>query len=435
MRFSPGASVSGLVLGVSLLLLQGCVTVEILDKRPLVNLPDSPLLQARTAEVRPGGVLLNNLYRRTFTPESMRFEGLFAAPVPGAEPQYTLHIAPEFQQDPAAFPKALLVLLTASVFPGMAENRVRSTMVVTSGGQEVFRDEQDVAVRANIALLFPMAMLLRIGREDEVGVGAEAWKKAVPPYLEALHRQALLQRVEQDRVAFDPVAGKRTPAAWEAFLGANPSSFFRGEALRGLAASASRARDPLAAHKSYAARYPDYARYLDAGDALWFVGPAGLQVVDIAPAIRRGTGAELLASQIRAARQPYKLFSDDELALLKRRGVPDVVAAAMMDVTREVDLAAAPVVAPDAGGRAARGGALFATMAAPAAANNMAPAAPAQPQGLGAKVAGGAAECAKAYIAKKACEKIPDPTPFGFAIKACIKKVKQTYGGAGCPML
>lgn len=414
--------------------LTGCITYKHIPVAPVADVPASEVLRSRTATVVPP----SRLALVASMPGNRKLQAHMADSTATwfAPPSGTVDYQVEYNhsqkmtnggQFGATF---VLYLFTGGGLPAVGTMSEQSEMIIRANGEEVFRDTQVTRVRRALTVWTPFALFA-----GSMGTGQPT--QAVD-HLVAGHRAALSRRIDEEQTDFSTAVAAGTAAAFGQYLDSHPRSFFRGEALRGLSAIAARSGNPLAAHKSYAARYPDYARYLDIGDALWFVGPPGMQVMDIAPAIRRGTGAELLAAQIRAARQPYKLFNDDELALLKRRGVPDLVAAAMMDVTREVSVAPTAVMEPDAGGRAVRGGALFSTMAAPAAAGNaatMAPAAPAQAEGVGAQAAGAASECAKAYIAKKACEKIPDPTPFGFAIKACIKKVKQTYGGAGCPLL
>lgn len=414
--------------------LTGCITYKHIPAAPVADVQAPEVLRSRTATVAPPP----RLALVASMPGNRRLQARMAesttswfAPPAGGTVDYQVEYnhsqkATNGGQFGATF---VLYLFTGGGLPFVGTMNEQSEMIVRANGEEVFRDTQVTQVRRALTVWTPFALFAG-------SMGAAQPTQAVD-HLVAGHRAALNRRINEEQLAFSAAAAAGTAAAFGQYLDNHPRSFFRGEALRRLSQLAARSSNPLAAHKPYAARYPDYVRYIDGNDALWFVGPPGMQVMDIAPAIRRGTGAELLASQIRAARQPYKVFSEEELAQLKRRGVPDAVAAAMLDVTREVGVAAA-VTAPDSGVQAAGGGALFATMAAPAAASNgatMAPATPAQPEDLGAKVAGGAAECAKAYIAKKACEKIPDPTPFGFAIKACIKQVKKTYGGAGCPLL
>lgn len=404
--------------------LAGCITYRHVPTGPVVDAPAPDVLRDRTATVTPparlamvAGVPGNRKLQARVAESTASW---FAPPAGGAvdyqvEYNHTQKMA-HGGQFGATF---VLYLFTGGGLPLVATMGEQSEMVIRANGEEVFRDTQTTEVRRALTVWTPFALFS--------GTPGGGQPMQAMDHLVAGHRAALNRRVNEEQQAFSAAAATGTAVAFGQYLDSHPRSFFRGEALRGLAAIATRSGNPLAAHKSHAARYPDYVRFIDGNDALWFVGPPGMQVIDIAPAIRRGTGAELLASQIRAARQPYRLFSAEELVLLKRRGVPDSVAAAMIDVTREVGVAAVPVAVPDGGG------ALFTSLAAPAAAGDAV--APAQPDGLGAKVAGGAAECAKAYVAKKACEKIPDPTPFGFAIKACIKKVKQAYGGAGCPLL
>lgn len=392
--------------------LSGCVTYKYLPEEPTVDVPMPEALHSRTAQVQSHLVSSSFTYagNAKFARYQQQAMASWFAPASAQGSDYVFAVAGEDKTSHAG-PRLLSLIFGFASYGGLptvAKVDKTSVMQISSPAGVVFNDTQTAKLRRTFTIWTPLSIL-----------GGGRWgmsepKKSIDHVL-AGHRAALVRLYNEQQLAFGSAAERGTAIAFEDYLGKHPASFFHAEALRGLAAWAARAPDPLAEHQRYAAAYPGYVRYLDSGDALWFVGPKDGRVMDLQAALRQGIAPDLLATQIRTAGKPYRNFNNEELGWLKQKGIPDVVVMAMLDATRGGAQAVA-AVAP---------GAATSVMTAPAAA----------PATLGEKAAGAAGECTKAYLAKKTCEKIPDPTGFGLVTRACIKKVKQTYGGAGCPLL
>lgn len=400
-------------------LLSGCIAYRHVPPAPQASAAIPAVLQQRTAAVAPPATLFMVAHQTSNQQLRERASSTvatwFAAPVPGAEPDYriTLSTSRHGTHMGKFTGTFLLYLVTLGLAPAINTGAHSSELVISAGGQEIFRDVQLTELEDMFSMWGPVSGM--------VGKAGSSQPQAAVDYLMSGHGAALARRVAQDQGAFATVAAQGTAEAFGNYLAANPNSFFRGEALRGLSVLASRMPAPLAAHRANLGKYPDYIRFLADSEALWFVGPEGMRVMDIGPALQAGTAAELLAAQIRAAGKPYKVFSAAELGVLKSRGIPDTVVAAMLDAT-----SASGHVAGMANSLAPAS-ALPATSSVPAA-----PSAPALPGTAAApKTAGDvAAECAKKFAAIKACEQIPS-----FGASVCKSQVNKKYASMACALV
>ncbi|HIL22873.1 MAG TPA: hypothetical protein EYG20_06295, partial [Alcanivorax sp.] len=166
--------------------------------------------------------------------------------------------------------------------------------------------------------------------------------------------------------------------------------------------------------KAYAAiveKHPEFADDIQGNERLLFVGPADLRVMDVLKETYRKRSAPAMAASIKAAGQPYGLFTPEESSWLTREGLPADVVAAMIEVSE-------PKAAPGAGP---------AGLMAAAAPGGQAGAQPV----AGTTLEATATECSKAYAAKKVCETLPGD-PFGLLMRGCMAQVKKKFGGSGC---
>lgn len=67
--------------------------------------------------------------------------------------------------------------------------------------------------------------------------------------------------------------------------------------------------------------------------ALLFSGPKNLMVINLLNYRKKGLGDIVLASKIKSLDQPYRDYSFDEMLILKKYGLSDIIISAMMDVT------------------------------------------------------------------------------------------------------
>lgn len=238
-------------------MLAGCVTSMNLPPGPVADVAAPAVLKSRTATVTgthsyaapafaAGGAAGGT------NPPSVNAEiqGWFAAPVADAS-DYQVQIGNTVQKGKDIWPSFFIYMLSLGVLPAWRTDTITSRLSVSAGGVELYSDTQQTRLRSALTVFSPFAFMAA----NKSG-GAGAVDSTV--YLLSAHRAALAQRVEQERVAFEAVAQRGTAADFEGYLASTPHSFFRGEALRGLAALAARARKPKLAHKDYQARYPDY---------------------------------------------------------------------------------------------------------------------------------------------------------------------------------
>jgi hypothetical protein len=67
-------------------------------------------------------------------------------------------------------------------------------------------------------------------------------------------------------------------------------------------------------------------------DALWFIGPEDLRVIDLVDAIKKGTSQTVLAARTET-QGPYKSFDDEETRRLRRMGLSSDLIASMIRST------------------------------------------------------------------------------------------------------
>jgi len=166
--------------------------------------------------------------------------------------------------------------------------------------------------------------------------------------------------------------------------------------------------------KAYAAivdKHPEFADNIHGNERLLFVGPADLRVMDVLKQTYRKRSAPAMAASIKAAGQPYALFTPEESSWLTKEGLPADVVAAMIEASE-------PKTTP---------GGVPAGLMTAAAPGGQAGAQPVAGNALEVT----ATECSKAYAAKKVCETMPGD-PFGLLMRGCMAQVKKKFGGSGC---
>lgn len=291
--------------------------------------------------------------------------------------------------------------LTLSIVPTVTTSDGETTLTITAGDQELYRHTERYQMRSAISL-FPTAYAVGPG-------GTTAAEQATVDQL-SRHKLALGRYIAARQQEYEAAVSAHSVEGYRQFLKDNPDSLFRMETLRRLAEMAP-SRNALAYHRENAELEPAYIVYLPDEYDIWFLGPEGFRVYEVLQQSRTESDT-LLVSRIKAAAQPYKVFSSDEISLLKEGGLSDELIAAMIDVSAS---APAAVAAP----------ATAAATAAPAAAPTEAP--PAE----GAPTVGDiAAQCAKRYAAMKACDNVPS-----FGANICRNQVKRQYSHIACQLI
>jgi len=199
--------------------------------------------------------------------------------------------------------------------------------------------------------------------------------------------------------------------AYRGYLGDNPASFFRMETMRRLASLAPES-DAQAFHRQNLALDSAYMLYLPDEYDVWFAGPEVMRVHDVLRLSAEQDEA-LLASRIRAAAQPYKVFDGNEISLLQEGGLSPALIAAMIDASAGT-ATTTPTAAADPGAPV-----MPVAGAAPVAGQQAAPGA-----------ADIAAQCAKRYAAIKACDQVPS-----LGANLCRSQVKKKYNHLACELI
>jgi hypothetical protein len=144
----------------------------------------------------------------------------------------------------------------------------------------------------------------------------------------ASHRRELGKWVATEKQTYDQEIAGKDILEQRQWLIDNPRSLFAGEILGNLASHTPRP-DTLGWHQENVSLFPGYLAFLSEEDALWFVGPDGMQVIDLVDAAKRGTSQSILAAQVET-QGPYKVFSDDEIHRLSKSGLSSDLIAAMI---------------------------------------------------------------------------------------------------------
>ena len=297
-------------------------------------------------------------------------------------------------------------ILTLGVLPTWLTTEGETVMEVKSGEEVLFQNREPVAYRSALSMLLPSAYLLGSPGTGQYQVMADDQLNR--------HKQALQQYIQSQQKDYETTVSAGTVQAYRQYLQNNPESFFRMETLRRLSELAP-ATHALPFHRDNVALDNAYIVYLPDEYDIWFLGPQDMKVYDVLR-LSREEDETLLASRIRAANQPYKVFNGDEIALLKEGGLSPGLIAAMIDASANPTPVKPAAVAPTV--TSATSGAASPGTPSPAEVT-------AQPG-----MADIAAQCAKRYAAMKACDQVPS-----FGANVCRSQVKKKYSHIACELI
>ena len=298
-----------------------------------------------------------------------------------------------------------IYFLSLGLLPSWLTTEGETVLEVKSGDEVLFQNREPVAYRTSLSVWLPTAYAFG-------GPGKGQYQVMVSDQLNR-HKLALGQYVASQQAAYEKAVSAGTVDAYRQYLKDHPDSFFRMETMRRLAELAP-GTGTLAFHRQNVELDNAYLVYLPDEYDVWFVGPEGMRVHDVLR-LSRGEDDSLLASRIKAAGQPYKVFDSNEISLLKEGGLSSALIAAMIDASANAPAAPAqPAVAQPASAVAVQPAA-----AAPAG----------EPPGQNT-VGDIAAQCAKRYAAMKACDQVPS-----FGANICRSQVKKKYSHIACELI
>lgn len=297
-------------------------------------------------------------------------------------------------------------LVTLGILPAVYTSRGETVMEIKSDGELLYQSRQPVAWRSALSVMLPTAYA--VGSAEK-----SAYKVMVDDQLNR-HKLAMGQYIASQKSAYEAAVSAGTVTAYRDYLENNPESFFRMETMRRLASLAPET-GALAFHRQNLTLDDAYMLYLPDAYDVWFIGPEGMRVHDVLR-LSRQEEEVLLASRIRAAGQPYKVFDSNEISLLREGGLSATLIAAMIDASASGPAAGQPAAGP------ANAAPVANAVPASAPAPGVAPAAP---------TAGDiAAQCAKRYAALKACDQVPS-----FGANLCRSQVKKKYNHLACELI
>ena len=299
--------------------------------------------------------------------------------------------------------------LSLGLLPSWLTTEGETVLEVKAGDEVLFQNREPVAYKTSLSVWLPTAYAFG-------SPGSGQYQVMVTDQLNR-HKMALGQYVASQQAAYEQAVSAGTAEAYRQYVKDHPDSFFRMETLRRLAALAP-ATNALAFHRQNVDLDEAYILYLPDDYDVWFLGPEDMRVHDILRLSRKEDEA-LLASRIKAAGQPYKVFDSNEIGMLREGGLSSALIAAMIDASANAPAAAQrPAVAQPA--------ALDASAAGPAA-----PAPAAGEEAAGPTTVGDiAAQCAKRYAAMKACDQVPS-----FGANICRSQVKKKYSHIACELI
>ena len=301
-----------------------------------------------------------------------------------------------------AVPNLLLTIFSAGLIPWMIPSRFESTIEMRAGDELVYQDSSAYRGRVFYAA-YPIGTI----RQKDTLQQAQ-WYAAL-----FSHEEKLTGDIYNEQPLYDSLKATSDVKKLTAALDNPDLKFYRPLVSTHLAeVLAGRKRNErLKAYAVIVEKHPEFADDIQGNERLLFVGPADLRVMDVLKETYRKRSAPAMAASIKAAGQPYGLFTPEESSWLTREGLPADVVAAMIEVSE-------PKAAPGAGP---------AGLMAAAAPGGQAGAQPVAGNTLEAT----ATECSKAYAAKKVCETLPGD-PFGLLMRGCMAQVKKKFGGSGC---
>lgn len=307
----------------------------------------------------------------------------------------TVHFQDIAKPDPKSLiyiPGMIISAMTGYLLPGYIKQNSFNEMQIELADGSVVKHETKI-IRKQIMSLLPLGL----GDHEGMNSLLEATDYAAV----ISHEEWLRQAVQDEQGKLASVNKSDVAALTEAMR--DPSIVLLRPQLRGdLATLLAQRNDRLDHYRALTSEFPDFVDYISGHEQLFFIGPQNLKVIDVWQQIRKSADSAVLAATIKSAQQPYRIFDSEEIAWLRKQGIPYPVITAMIE-------ASAPP-APTASTAADASGL------------------------TDTNSSGTAAECGKALAARKACEQIPGD-PFGIAVKVCVAQVKKKFGGMNCPLL
>lgn len=407
MIFSKRAAFRGLALAAVAVVASGCTGTRYMPPSgqlaPVVAAPQELRGFEGAASIDfdvPGGYASPNV--RTYPSELATAEvsGWFEAP--GDE--ITVSLSHD-NMDDRGWGTMAIYFLSLGLLPSWVTSEGETVLEVKAGDEVLFQNRETVAYRTSLSVWLPTAYAFG-------SPGKGQYQVMTSDQLNR-HKLALGQYIASQKADYERAVSAGTVSAYRQYLKDNPDSFFRMETMRRLSGLAP-VTNSLAFHRENVMLDNAYLVYLPDEYDIWFIGPEGMRVYDVLRLSRTEDDA-LLASRIRAARQPYKVFDSDEISMLKEGGISSTLIAAMIDASANAGSAPAP--APVAATPA-----MQPALAAPAPGE----AAPAAQNTVGDI----AAQCAKRYAAMKACDQVPS-----FGANICRSQVKKKYSHIACELI
>jgi len=215
-----------------------------------------------------------------------------------------------------------LYLLTLTLVPSSWDDEFTSVVTVSASGKELYRNSLTETVRTYLSVYFPTPYL--VGDSDS--------KPFVKMAKSAMNRQQanLSKWVNVELSAFNQAIEGKSGLDQQLWLRQNQNTLFRTTILKNLAADKT-SNDLLKWHLDNSNFFPDYLPFIPEEYQMWYAGPVGNRVIEVLQQVQRGDDVSILASRLKVSGDTYRIFSNEEIAMLKEKGLPSVLISAMLE--------------------------------------------------------------------------------------------------------
>lgn len=316
----------------SILLVSGCMSYryvptegEVLPETGSVSLPVA--FQAAPATVTSKTQMVKS---PEWTKITSAIENSMESQIQGlsadASPSQSANLAVSMENSTIKMNWGHFLMYIGSLFtlPSSSDIEFDSELSVATGGETLFTSQANGKIRSYISVYSPSALF--VGKKDPAIASEDLSNDMMRRHLQALEKWVTAEKHQYDQ----EVAGKDILEQRQ-WLIDNPRSLFAGDILGNLASHTPRG-NALDWHRENVALFPGYAAMLPEEDALWFIGPEDLRVIDLVDAIKKGTSQTVLAARTET-QGPYKSFDDEETRRLRRMGLSSDLIASMIRST------------------------------------------------------------------------------------------------------
>lgn len=164
-----------------------------------------------------------------------------------------------------------------------------------------------------------------------------AYRQFINQYPDSDHRPEADLWIQNRHAAaqkeYDVARKTNTPGSYRAFLKRFSDSENAPKAYQALSGLIGKEHAPIEGYRSLIVEFPEAAGAVPKEILILLIGPRNFQIVDMLGMKKKGMTENIIAQKIKMSKGMYKDFEMDEIALLHKVGVSDVLIEAMMEST------------------------------------------------------------------------------------------------------